>query len=111
MTEKRTVKMYTTGAGAKQYATEKGEQILKKQADILFRSFLRNPGDVTAEKLERLGAAKAAAAAQRWRDSQSSATDLNKQVAKSYDKIEKLELSMAAKRKLLRMLKKANASK
>ena len=111
MAEKQTLKMYTTGAGAKQYVTEKGEEIIKKKADTLFRSFLRKPSEETAEKLERLGAAKAAAAAQRWRTSQTSTTDLNRQVAKSYDNIEKLELSMAAKRKLLRMLKMANANK
>lgn len=103
------LKMYTTGSGAKQHMSKKGEEILKKKADTLFRSFLKKPSEETAEKLERLGAAKAAAAAQRWRTSQTSTTKLNQQVAKSYDNIEKLEMSMARKRKLLNMLKKANA--
>ena len=105
------LKMNTTATGAKQYSTEKGEKILRKKSDTLFRSFLRNPNEANAEKLERLGAAKAAAAAQRWRTSQTSATDLNRQVAKSYDKIEKLEVSQAAKRRYIRMLKMANANK
>ena len=103
------LKMTTTAAGAKQYSTEKGEAILKKKADTLFRSFMRNPSGESAEKLERLGAATAAAAAQRWRSKQTSVNSLKDKVADSYDNIEKLEVDMAMKRRLRRIVKKAEA--
>jgi len=107
MSEK--LKMSTTAAGAEQYSTKKGEAILKRKADTLFRSFLRNPSEKNAEQLELLGAARAAAAAQRWRNKQTSVNNLKDKVAKSYDNIEKLEIGMLKKRKLRNLLKKATA--
>lgn len=103
------LKMTTTASGAKQYSTKKGEDILTKQADTLFRRFLKNPNEETLENIQRLDATRAAAAAQRWRKKQPSLNRIKEQIAESYDRIEKLELGFAEKRKLRRMVNKAKA--
>ena len=103
------LKMSTTASGAKQYSTKKGEEILTKQADTLFRRFLKKPTVKAAEDLNRLDATRAAAAAQRWRSEQPSPSRATERIAQSYDRIERLELSFAEKRKLQRMLNKAKA--
>lgn len=103
------LKMSTTASGAKQYSTKKGEDILKKKADSLFSRFINNPNEKTLENVQRLDATRAAAAAQRWRNKQDSLNKMNERIAQSYDRIEKLELSFAEKRKLRRMVNKAKA--
>ena len=65
MAEKKTLKMYTTGAGAKQYGSKED---IRKHADKAFRRFLANPTDKTLSELNKFDAADYAAVAKEFRD-------------------------------------------
>ena len=64
MAEQKTLKMYTTGAGAKQYGSKKD---VRKHADKAFNRFLANPTDETLAELKRFDAAEYAVYANEFR--------------------------------------------
>jgi hypothetical protein len=96
MAEKKTVKMYTTKAGAQQYGSEEDA---KKHAKRAFRAFLKNPTQKNLRLVEQFDAAKYAAIAKETREK------FGKDSGHIYDAIEKSNLTAAQQTKARSLLK------
>lgn len=95
MAETKTVKMYTTKAGAKQYGSR---EKISKHADKAFYRFIANPTTKTLEALDRFEATYWAASAKEFRDRDGT------EKSNVYDKLEKSNLSAANKAKARSLL-------
>lgn len=96
MAEKKTLKMYTTGAGAKQYGSKKD---IRKHAEKAFRRFLAKPTNKTLAELRKFDAAEYAAIAKDFREK------YGESAAALDDKGEKRSVRKAKESKALSLLK------
>lgn len=96
MAEKKTLKMYTTGAGAKQYGSKED---VRKHAKKAFIRFLANPSDETLTDLKRFDAAEYAVYAKQLRE------QFGDDAARLDDFFEKKAMTKAQQAKVRSLLK------
>lgn len=96
MAEKKTVKMYTTKAGAKQSGSKED---IKKHAKQAWYRFISNPTDKNLQVLSTFSAADYAETARKFREL---GFDDKENV---YDKLEKSQMTSAQKAKARSLLK------
>jgi len=95
MSERKTVKTYTTATGTQQYGSEEN---FRKHANKAFKRFIDNPNDKNLEIAMRLKAGLRAATAKELRLSGSTLSNF-------YDRLEKINLTAAQKTRAKSLLR------
>jgi len=101
MAEKKTLKMYTTKAGAKQYGTAEQWEKLSRR---VFRNYLKNINSENFQKNSKVRAADHAAFANFLRNEYGSD---GKKSAEVFDRLEQDRLNAAEKEKMRSLIKRS----